>query len=411
LNVCLVWAALILFGALAFIAATPFFASADDLDSADQTARLKSLDGLRGYLALAVAMHHGVITYGYVTTGKWTAPPSAFFNQLGQASVGLFFIITAYLFWGKVLRSEGAIDFPRLLIGRTFRIGPVFLVIVITLMSFALISSGFVAQVPGDVLAGQFLQNLALGILPVSSFNGVSIGHQLASVTWTLVYEWEFYFFLPVLAALAWRRDLTLPIIVGLVALASFLSAITQGQGLTLITFFLIGVLCATFESRGFKPEIPSWLSSMIAIALLAATYGFFPGSLYGPLPALLLGASFFLILCGADLFGLLRLKGSRRLGAVSYDLYLCHGAVLATAFAISPVRETALLSPIAYWLVLSAILLVAISVALVLHVTVERPGIALGRNFIAWMHSPAPLRDERRTSEEKATPEALPAE
>ena len=45
-------------------------------------------------------------------------------------------------------------------------------------------------------------------------------------------------------------------------------------------------------------------------------------------------------------MFGLFNVKPARRLGAISYDLYLVHGLILAAAFALPGVKATALSSP-----------------------------------------------------------------
>ncbi|MCC9001654.1 MAG: acyltransferase, partial [Candidatus Competibacter sp.] len=56
------------------------------------TPRYPSLDGLRGYLALAVFVSHSSIWYFYLRTGTWDVPPSNVYTQLGQGSVTLFFM-------------------------------------------------------------------------------------------------------------------------------------------------------------------------------------------------------------------------------------------------------------------------------------------------------------------------------
>lgn len=389
-KIYVVWAAPLLMAGLACLAASPLFAAADDRDARSSGApRFSSLDGLRGYLALSVALHHGVITYHYLTTGAWVAPPSGFYNQLGQASVGLFFIVTGFLFWGKILRSGGRIDFPELLVGRAFRIGPVFLTLTAGLMALAIVSQGFTFVVPGEALILELLQNLSLGLLPVSSFNGVDLPHQLAGVTWTLVYEWEFYLFLPAVACLAWRGEVTMPAITGLLAATFVIAALTRTSGFIIMTQFLTGMFCATLSHRELKPKLQPWLLSAIAAACLLIAYGHYPDTLRKPWATVFLGLAFYFIISGADLFGLLRLKASHRLGAISYDLYLCHGAVLAAAFAIPALRDAALTSRLAYWIVLASIVTVAVLFALALHIWIERPGMALGRRVIARLRTP----------------------
>jgi len=84
--------------------------------------RYPTVDGLRGYLAFFVFLHHTVITYFYIATGEWRVPPSNLFTQLGQASVSLFFMITAFLFYGKVLDNKnGSIDWLKFFVGRLMR--------------------------------------------------------------------------------------------------------------------------------------------------------------------------------------------------------------------------------------------------------------------------------------------------
>lgn len=380
-----IWAAPLLMAALACLAASPLFAAASDGNTNSSRApRFSNLDGLRGYLAISVALHHGAITCHYLTTGAWVAPPSGFYNQLGQASVGLFFIITGFLFWGKILRSGGKLDFTELLVGRAFRIGPVFLTLTIGLMALALVSQDFAVVVPRKQLIIEFLQNLSLGILPVSSFNGVSIPHQLAGVTWTLAYEWEFYLLLPAVACLAWRRNATLPVMAGLLVATFGVAAMTRSGGLIIMCQFLTGMFCATLVHRDMQAKLHPWILSALAAACLLVAYGLYPDTLRKPWATAFLGLAFYFIISGADLFGLLRLKASHRLGAISYDLYMCHGAVLAGVFAVPALRDAALSSPIAYWIALASIVTIAVLFALALHVWIERPGMLLGREVIA---------------------------
>ena len=51
------------------------------------------IDGLRGYLALFVFLHHSYIWRIFIRTNKWEEPDSNLFNHFGQTSVVFFFII------------------------------------------------------------------------------------------------------------------------------------------------------------------------------------------------------------------------------------------------------------------------------------------------------------------------------
>ncbi|RYZ83642.1 MAG: acyltransferase, partial [Proteobacteria bacterium] len=72
----------------------------------EASTRFVSIDGLRGYLAFAVYLHHSCIWYFYLQTGRWEVPPSSLYTMLGQGAVALFFMVTSFLFATKILYSK-----------------------------------------------------------------------------------------------------------------------------------------------------------------------------------------------------------------------------------------------------------------------------------------------------------------
>src|SRR5476649_2639693 len=72
--------------------------------------RVHAIDGLRGFLALGVFFTHVIGTYGYYARGRWYSTFSPVHATMGQAGVAIFFMITGFLFWGRVLRSKDAFD-------------------------------------------------------------------------------------------------------------------------------------------------------------------------------------------------------------------------------------------------------------------------------------------------------------
>lgn len=68
--------------------------------------RNDSIDGLRGYLAFFVFLHHSLVWYFYIKTGSWNVLDSHFYNHLGQTSVVFFFMITGFLFYAKLLNKD-----------------------------------------------------------------------------------------------------------------------------------------------------------------------------------------------------------------------------------------------------------------------------------------------------------------
>src|SRR5258708_2116203 len=101
------------------VASTPLLNWADTPPKA-VPARVLTMDGLRGFLALGVFFHHAAIYHQYSQTGKWYLPPSRFYADLGPIGVAMFFMVTGYLFWTQMLKAEGKPNLAKLYLGRIF---------------------------------------------------------------------------------------------------------------------------------------------------------------------------------------------------------------------------------------------------------------------------------------------------
>jgi peptidoglycan/LPS O-acetylase OafA/YrhL len=103
------WPSLLCMAIILGIAATPLFKMADSPPNpyaeGPHAERVTSLDGLRGFLAFGVFFHHAVITYFYLANGRWDTPPSRFYTLAGHIGVDMFFMITGYLFWSRLIRA------------------------------------------------------------------------------------------------------------------------------------------------------------------------------------------------------------------------------------------------------------------------------------------------------------------
>ena len=195
------------FGCLAIlltVASVWPFGSADIAPGRRQ--RISVLDGLRGFLALGVFFHHAAIYHRYALDGVWALPPSAVFTLFGQVGVSMFFMITGYLFWSRMIVERGRPDWIGLYISRIFRIGPLYLVAVGMMLAAVFVLTGFRLNEPAVRLGENLLRWGLLGLVRGGEFNGfASPGRLLADVTWTLRYEWWFYLSL-VVTALATRN-------------------------------------------------------------------------------------------------------------------------------------------------------------------------------------------------------------
>lgn len=350
--------------------------------------RVSSIDGLRGFLAFAVFFHHAAISHEYWLTGKWAVPLSRFYGLLGQVGVSVFFMITAYLFWTKLLRDGGRPKWIQLYLGRVFRIGPVYWVAIAWMLLLLFWKTGFVLHEPAIVVLREIAGWLAAGIVWPRNINGYAGTLELiAGVTWSLFYEWLFYFSLVVTALVIRRKvnDLlfTASALVATVAYVLWHVRTFEARSPPAVCaeLFLIGMTCASLEKRGLLRRLPNWLASGLVLLSIACIFLRYESANLA-IPPLLLGAAFFLIVSGCDVFGVLTSVPARRLGDISYGVYLLQGLVLTCVLSVSPIREFFLASALQHWITVLGIAVLLVTAALVVHLLVEDPGVDLGRRL-----------------------------
>lgn len=383
MNLYAVWPYFLLMTVVMAVVATPLFRCVDRAgDAMSQTARYAAIDGLRGFLALGVFVFHLLVTHQFITTGQWQAPPAGFYAMLGPVGVSLFFMITGFLFWGKMLRAQGRPSWSALYVGRLFRIAPMYLLVVVVMLYLVFLRTGFELHEPAPRVLAEVLQWLALGLIDTQpDINGYAASHVLAGVTWTILYEWIFYLSLMLTAYLA--RGRWHLIFLGM-ALALCLAGkmLFKIDALGFSVLFLSGMLVASVLHTRAPLRLGDTVSSSLAFGCLVIM---FMGSRspYGSINALWLALFFYLVCSGATLFGLLRSAAAQRLGKISYSLYLMQGLVLSIVFAVEPIRVFAMASPQAYWLTGTGCALLLLASAGLGHVLIEQPGIALGRHLV----------------------------
>ena len=354
-------------------------------------ARVSTLDGLRGFLAFGVFFHHGAIYHRYIVDGVWTLPPSSVFTLFGQVGVSMFFMITGYLFWSRMISEHGQSNWSSFYVGRIFRIGPLYLVAVGVMLVVVFTSTRFEINVPILRLFQDVCRWSLLGLIKGGDVNGYeNPGRILADVTWTLRYEWWFYLSLP-LTALATRgsRSHLVFVAAALIACLIYLSFQSGTEKFALpaacIALFLQGMCCASLEKKGWTLRLPDWATSILVVATLGIVFLFFETA-YRAGPVLCLGFAFYLIISGSSVLGLLVTRAARRLGDISYGIYLLQGIVLYFVFSVEPIRAYAVLSPARHWSVILLCALLLAGCAAVAHHCVELPGIRTGRSIAAFV-------------------------
>jgi peptidoglycan/LPS O-acetylase OafA/YrhL len=381
LSVYSIWPFFIVVAAALVLVSTSLFDFIDGPSGIEQ--RNAALDGIRGFLALSVMIYHAVVTHRWLETGAWIVPPAKFYDQLGPLAVAIFFMITGFLFWGKAMSRERPLEYPALYIGRVFRIAPVYVFAVASMVLIVFVRSGFAIRQPIGELLPALGAWAALGLLDTADFNQYTgAGIILAGVTWTLKWEWYFYFSLLMSGRIASYAPRMFPACLGIVSL--ILAHLMQMHEWYFAALFACGMLVQGFGHIDVAPPDRDGLHSLLAASLLVAIFAGWTTP-WGTPQVLLAGAFFYLVCSGVSLWGLLRTRAAQRLGHISYSVYLLQGIVLTLTFAHGGVRTAALGSGLTFWWVVAASAMVLVVLSGATYTLLERPGIRVGKRVAHW--------------------------
>lgn len=343
--------------------------------------RFAAIDGLRGLLAFGVFGHHAVVVPSYLQTGIWQAPPSSFYTLIGEMGVALFFVVTGFLFWRKLLHEHGMPDWKQLYIGRIFRIAPVYLVAVAVVLAVVWSRTRYELREPFPEVFFDTTRWLGLGLLGQPDVNQYQdTGRLLAGVTWTLRYEWLFYLCLPLLALFA-RRHWHLSFALGGALACCALHVVYQTPPALYAGLFFFGMIPASLDQLGLRICVGRKLAPVITLACLWLLFTQY-STVMGAAQLLLMGIFFSVLSVGDASLEVLKARPVRRLGEISYSVYLLHGLVLMGVFSIGAVRDYALASNGGCWLVIAVCGVLVIAISTMSHLLIERPGIGLGRKL-----------------------------
>lgn len=340
--------------------------------------RFVPIDGLRGYLAFFVFLHHCHYWHGLLCTGSW-GPSSLLGDKLGSSSVALFFMITGFLFSSRLLDARHAsLDWLRLMVSRVTRLTPLYGFAMLVLFAFIGHLTDWRLHVSPGQLARQMAWWLAFNLPGFPDINGFHPTWLItAGVSWTLCYELVFYMSLPLLGLVLGARPSWKVLLAGVVVLALTLCiwrpapTYARAFGGGLAAAFCVRVPAIVRRAR----SLPASLLGVLLLAIVAVAYP----SGWLAVPLLLLTLVFILVACGNDFFGVLSLPCSRRLGEISYSVYLLHGIVLFATFAgwRSP-GSAAAISDAHFWLLTLVLTPIVLVIATCTFLWIEKPGMAL---------------------------------
>lgn len=332
------------------------------------------IDGLRGIAALLVFFCHAALWYYFAKSGLWANAPVRVYGGLGLLGVIVFFMITAFLFVSKLqhARTKG-LDWLRLFVSRFLRLTPLYLfTVLIVLLSVAGLS-GLQIKEGVSSISWSVAHWLLFTLFGTPDINGFSDTWMLlAGVTWSLRYEWWFYFVLPLLA-LTFRVHASWPVIIATSVAATWV--FVAQLKLVLALPFLGGAaavwLCTFPGFRRFASGRAASLGALLAIVISLAAFS----SPLKPAALVFTAAAFALIAGGNPLFGILVSRSARLLGEVSYSMYLLHGLVLyGLVHGAIGLETVAAMSPWFYWAIIVGTMPILVALCMVTFVVIERP-------------------------------------
>lgn len=347
------------------------------------TNNYETIDGLRGFLALGVFIHHAAVWEQYLQTGEWKTPPTNLYAQLGETNVSLFFMITSFLFISKLIRQKEGVPFSwkQFFIGRIFRLVPIYyftlllLVIVVFYLSNWNLNTHWVVLLKSIGNWALFTINTIPGI---NKYPDTSI--VIARVVWSLPYEWFFYICLPLIGfVLLKNKPHWLMVAISLIIAVGFYSI--HGISIKHVMSFAGGAIAPfLLKYQVVKFNIKHWLVSVVVV-LSIFSIGFF-NSAHHLVCKAIIAIIFTLIACGNNVFGLLKNQSLKLLGTISYSTYLLHGIVLFITFKIILVgNEFQNLSSYVFALVIVILTPIVVVISYLTYLFIEKPFIDLGKN------------------------------
>jgi peptidoglycan/LPS O-acetylase OafA/YrhL len=334
--------------------------------------RYQTIDGLRGYLAIFVFLHHASIWHGYLQTGSWQLPPSRFYTLVGQGSITLFFMITGFLFFSRLLEQRSRIDWLGLYASRVGRLAPLYLALLASVaLIVLLLQGGTLVWSPG--FSGDWANWLVFTMFGAPDLNAVRDTWVIhAGSLWPLAYEIAFYAVLPWLALLTGAAVPWPSLAAASLAVAWYFFGSVH---VLVFSAFGAGIAAACIARWTPAREIAARPLASLAVLVCMAALACCFSSAYQPGAIGLLFVAFVFVGCGNSFGGVLLLSASRSLGSISYGLFLIHGVVLFTVFRFVlgiPLSRT--LGTMQFWLVVTVICAAVVLVSYASRAVFEYP-------------------------------------
>ncbi len=348
--------------------------------------RYGSLDGLRGLLSVGVFIHHSFTAYKYFVTGIWTWSSSPIFNQLGQTTVALFFMMTGFLFTIKSMSA--GIDWKSFYVARIARLFPLYGIVTSVLFVVVFLLSNQIFHESVWTIIKEFVQWISFAYFGRPDINKFPMTWTLiAGVNWSLRYEIIFYVFAVPALHLFSKFVCTQKLLFFATILLSVLLEIHLYNGISsgdllFGTQFLCGITVAYAykEPSVLRVMQSNYIRIIAGVAVLRLA---FLNTAYNTPSILITLILFTAIIGGFSMGGLLKTPAAMWLGDISYGIYLIHGMILwLIMFAIKYFGNLPKISILEYIMLMIVVGTVAISLASLSYIFVEKPAMTAIRKW-----------------------------
>ncbi|WP_460946692.1 acyltransferase family protein [Spirosoma daeguense] len=344
-----------------------------------QKVKYVSFDGLKGYLSVIVFISHSSTWYYFLRTDKWLSPPSNLFAQVGFASIAIFFMITSFLFCNKLMISKTSwISFY---VGRIVRLFPLYFISMLVLFLIVAYLTDFTMKQHWFSIVSQARRWLMFTVKNDPDINGLeNTWIIICKVAWTLRYEWLFYILLPIISLVISKDKPNYYILLVSTCTVAYM-IYYWGFAFPFFSPFIGGFVATLLsKSESFSKFSTSLTGSIVLISLLILLLGIFaltPSSLFNLVPLSITTIIFSIIVSGNTVFGILSNSSARKLGQVSYGIYLFHGIFFFTLFKlILGYEKSASLPTWQHWSLLFIITPLIITFSYFLHIYIEMPAL-----------------------------------
>jgi peptidoglycan/LPS O-acetylase OafA/YrhL len=371
--------------------------------------RIDELDGLRGILALWVALIH-IISWCGLAPLAFSIPATAkrLWDESAQGAVDVFIILCGFVI--TYLLYSRPQPYGQFMIGRFFRIYPVYLVCLLLgfstvgFTSFLLnhaswretpyfqawLSPAATAQSTRPI--SHLLTHLTLlfGVIPEKIMPKAST--TLLAPAWSITLEWQYYLLAPLLARLVFFRASW--VLLGLVGASSFIFSHFWSDSFLPIKLplFLVGIGSFHLYIHARRQQMSSRFITFSMLIIVASIVSISWHWMALTVWTLVFGC---LILdandCQSDVFWGRWLGGLRKLllkpalqelGKISYPLYLIHWPIIILLMFGLIHWQPDITSTRALIIMLFVGLPVILGAAFLLHQFIEAPMMKFGKRF-----------------------------